>query len=119
MLSVYFEDYKADIGGLKASGLLNKTGSGASEDPDGLMLERLRKFVEHNKLTSQAGNIYIQLVQNRRNAIHAFKDRPIGDDAEFQTALRSHLALLREINDRLPYPDELHHKPREAQLLNS
>jgi hypothetical protein len=51
-------------------------------------------------------------VQQRRNAIHAYKDRPIGDDQEFQAAVLSYLTMLREVNARLPYPDGIY-VPRE------
>jgi hypothetical protein len=54
----------------------------------------------------------IELVQARRNAIHAFKDRPIGDDAEFQNAIHCYLSLLRAVNNQLPYPDDIS-VPRE------
>ena len=49
-----------------------------------------------------------ELVQQRRNAIHAYKDRPIGDDHEFQAAVFSYLMMLREVNARLPYPDAIY-----------
>ena len=46
----------------------------------------------------------MKLVQERRNAIHAFKDRPIGDGAEFWEAVHDYLDMLGDVDDRLPYP---------------
>ena len=80
--------------------------------PDGLALEKLRTYCKVQKLLGVEGDALVELVQQRRNAIHAFKDRPIGDGFEFQKAMRSYLALLRTINGKLPYPDEMY-EPRE------
>lgn len=51
---------------------------------------------------------YLEMVQHRRNAIHAFKLRDIGTFDEWKLALRQHLEFAREINSRLPYPDEIY-----------
>jgi hypothetical protein len=82
---------------------------------DGLGLEKLRNYCKAQKLLDAEGDALVELVQQRRNAIHAFKDRPIGDGIEFQNAVRSYLALLRTINDRLPYPDAMY-EPRERYV---
>jgi hypothetical protein len=55
-----------------------------------------------------AGMALVQLVQQRRNTIHAFKDRPIGDEAEFEQAVRGSLQMLRNVIARLPYPGDEH-----------
>src|SRR5260370_42148708 len=59
--------------------------------PDGLGLEKLRNYCKAQKLLGAEGDALVELVQQRRNAIHAFKERPIGDGIEFQTALRGYL----------------------------
>jgi len=41
----------------------------------------------------------------RRNAIHSFRERALGDRTEFQQYVRAYLDLLRTINDHLPYPE--------------
>ena len=48
----------------------------------------------------------VELVQQRRNAIHAFRNRPIGDHGELVGAVRSYLTVRRTVNARLPYPDD-------------
>jgi hypothetical protein len=112
LLSVFYMDYKADLDTLKkASAFDHKKQKALS--PDGLTLQPLKIFVKEHDLISADGNILVDLVQERRNTIHAFKDKPLGDGAEFQMAVRRYLTLLRRINERLPYPDSVY-VPRET-----
>jgi hypothetical protein len=111
LLSVWYETYKADVENLKKANAYDKAKRRAHA-PDGLGLEQLRNYCKAQKLLGVAGDKLVGLVQQRRNAIHAFQDRTIGDGIEFQGAVRSYLALLRAVNDRLPYPDEVY-EPRE------
>jgi hypothetical protein len=111
LLSVWYETYKADIDNLKKANAYDNAKQ-VAHAPDGLGLEKLRNYCKTNELLGAEGDALVELVQQRRNAIHAFKDRPIGDGNEFQKAVRSYLALLRAINGRLPYPDEMY-EPRE------
>jgi hypothetical protein len=111
LLSVWYETYKADIDNLKKANAYDNAKQMAHA-PDGLGLEKLRNYCKAQKLFGAEGDALVELVQQRRNAIHAFKDRPIGDGFEFQNAVRSYLALLRTINGRLPYPDAMY-EPRE------
>jgi|SRR5665213_18993 len=111
LLSVWYETYKADIENLKKANAYDNAKQ-VAHAPDGLGLEKLRNYCKVKKLLSAKGDALVELVQQRRNAIHAFKDRPIGDGIEFQGAVRGYLVLLRTINRRLPYPDEMY-EPRE------
>lgn len=111
LLSVWYETYKSDIDNLKKANAYDKAKQ-AAHAPDGLALEKLRNYCKAKKLLGDAGDKLAELVQQRRNAIHAFKDRPIGDGVEFQGAVRSYLDLLRALNARLPYPDEMY-EPQE------
>ncbi|WP_156918229.1 hypothetical protein [Bradyrhizobium sp. Cp5.3] len=77
-------------------------------EPDGLTLEPLRKYFKHKGLLSKETLALIELVQQRRNAIHAFKNKNIGTTKEFNDALRAYLNTLREVNGRLPYPDGIY-----------
>jgi len=52
-------------------------------------------------------------IQQRRNAIHAYKDREIGNHDEFLLDVKTYLKFLRYINERLPYPDDIY-IPRET-----
>jgi len=110
-LSVFYHDYEKDIDGLKTAGAYHKKKQ-ALIPPDGLSLEVMRVYFKNRELLGAEIDAYVELVQQRRNAIHAYKDRPIGDDQEFQGAILRYLVMLREVNARLPYPDEIY-APRE------
>lgn len=111
LLSVWYETYKADIDDLKKANAYDKEKQMA-HTPGGLGLEKLRNYCKAKKLLGAEGDALVELVQQRRNAIHAFEDRPIGDGTEFQTAVRGYLKLLRMVSVRLPYPDEIY-EPRK------
>ncbi len=110
-LSVFYHDYQKDIDGLKAAKAYHHRKQ-APISPDGLSLDVMRLYFKNGELLGREFDTYVELVQQRRNAIHAYKDRPIGDDQEFQAAVLSYLMMLREVNARLPYPDEIY-VPRE------
>ena len=111
LLVIYYEDYKTDIENLKSANAYNRS-TQVAHNPVGLTLETLRKFCKTSDLLGSDSDRLVELVQQRRNAIHAFKDRPIGDSVEFQDAVRSYLRLLQEVNSRLPYPSDVY-EPRE------
>lgn len=103
-LSVWYKTYKSDIDAIKPKGKL--------QDPDGLQLEPLRQFFK-KRIWDEKLDGFIQNIQQRRNAIHAFKDRNIGTKKEFFDNVRKYLIILRYINYRLPYPDDIY-APRET-----
>lgn len=107
LLSVWYETYEIDIDDLKKANLYNYTKQ-EPHSPDGVTLEKLKQYCKLKNLLDAADELFVELVQQRRNAIHAFKDRPIGDGSEFQSAVRSYLVFLRKINERLPYPDDVY-----------
>lgn len=100
-LSVYYKDYLNDKDKIIKRGKI--------QDPDCLMLESLRCFCD-DKMWNENDDWdnWILHIQQRRNAIHAFKNRDIGDFNEFYVALRKYLEFLRYINSRLPYPDDIY-----------
>ncbi len=104
-------DYKADLDTLKKASAFDHKKQKAFS-PDGLTLQPLKIFVKEHDLIGADGNALVDLVQERRNTIHAFKDKPLGDGAELQLAMRGYLVLLRRVNERLPYPDNVY-APRE------
>jgi len=111
LLSVWYETYKSDIDILKKAHANDKAKQ-AAHAPDGLAPEKLRNYYKAKELLGDAGDKLAELVQQRRNAIHAFMDRAIGGGVEFQGAVRGYLDLLRAMNARLPYPYEMY-EPRE------
>ncbi|MEF1174580.1 hypothetical protein [Vibrio sinaloensis] len=100
-LTVYYEDYSGDV-----DKLVNRKGK--QVDPDVLAIEKLKQFFKKKELLNEQWLAYIDLVQQRRNAIHAYKDRPLGEHHEFEEAVGQYLLLLRTINRMLPYPDEMY-----------
>lgn len=96
-LSVWYNSYKTDVESIKRKGKL--------QDPDGLQLELLRQFFRKRIWDDELDGI-VQNIQHRRNAIHAFSDRKIGNHDDLLVGIRSYLRLLRYINFRLPYPDD-------------
>ena len=46
------------------------------------------------------------MIQQRRNAIHAFQAKDIGSTADLHAAIPVLLQFIEDINKRLPYPDE-------------
>lgn len=111
LLSVWYEAYRTDIENLKSSNAYDRKKDEA-HSPDVLTIEHLRKYCLRQELLDDVDDELVKLVQERRNAIHAFKNRTIGNGLEFQKAVRGYLRLLRMVNDRLPYPDEIY-EPRE------
>ena len=105
-LSVYYKDYKNDIDAIKKKGEL--------QDPDVLQLESLRQFFKKKIWDKEPWDNWIQKIQQRRNAIHAYKDRDIGSHDEFLDDVRNYLKFLRYINSRLPYPDDVY-TPQEIE----
>ena len=99
-LSVYYENYKEDVHAIRHG----RTGN--LLDPDGLTLEPLRHFFEKSIWTSNdSWNDWIRHIQERRNAIHAYKDRHLGDQPEFVKDVRTYLGLLMHLESCVPYPD--------------
>lgn len=100
-LAVYYEDYKIDIEALK-----HKTGK--IKAPDILVLEEVKTFFKKKQIFDDKWIKYIEYVQQKRNAIHAFKDRDIGSYGDLRKCVKKYLELLQEINSRLPYPDDIY-----------
>lgn len=98
-LCVYYHDYASDVDGMQRRG--------QRIAPDEGQLEELRQFFVKRIWDAGASwNPYVELVQRRRNAVHAFQQRDIGTFQEWTDALRLHLTFVRDIGGGLPYPDE-------------
>jgi hypothetical protein len=74
---------------------------------DGLMLEQLLRFFTKEVWLDEQRDRWegwARRVQQRRNAIHFYKERDIGTFDEFLDDVRKYQALLLEIDGQLPYP---------------
>lgn len=98
-LSAWYETYRTDVDAIKKKEKI--------QDPDGLQLEALRVFFK-KRIWDEKFDALVANIQIRRNAIHSFKDRDIGTRADFFSAVKDYLVILRYINYRLPYPDDIY-----------
>ncbi|OMG52614.1 hypothetical protein BJN45_15185 [Azonexus hydrophilus] len=99
-LAVYYEDYLNDIYAI------SDKRTRAIIEPDALMLEKLRVFFKSRIwMENEPWDAWLSLVQQKRNAIHAFKARNLGTTKELHDALETLLVFVRRINSQLPYPD--------------
>ncbi|MFC5591674.1 hypothetical protein ACFPRA_22570 [Sporosarcina soli] len=73
-------------------------------EPDVLPLEKLKVFLQKNNIFDEKWYPFISLVQQRRNAIHAYKNREIGNWTEFYDSIEKLRTFTQEIKERLPYP---------------
>ncbi len=121
-LSVWHKEYEASV--LKSDLKGYTDDKGDLINPDILMLEKLRVFFEKEiypkeirKVWLEQGRLdsinWILKIQKRRNAIHAYKDREIGDFNEFFIELKNFLIFMRRLTDTFPYPDDFIYKPVE------
>ena len=96
-LSVWLTDYRRDAA--------RRHQLGNMRDPDVLGLEDLRRFINTEIFDGAwSWNDWVLLVQQRRNAIHAYRQRELGSFVEFEAAVRRYLEFLMDINTSLPYP---------------
>ena len=99
--SVFYKDYTKNIDAAI------KTKGGTIKDPDGLMLDPLRQFFHKNIWNEgEQWDEWILKIQNRRNAIHAFQSKTIGNTEELHKEMQTLLAFIERINRQLPYPFE-------------
>ncbi|UVW30640.1 hypothetical protein [Massilia sp. H6] len=111
-LAVHYDSYKNDIETLKDTKAWHKTKKKLL-DPDGLALDTLIDYIQKANLFPTEEIDLCKLVQSRRNAIHAFKDRPIDTGLELHMAIKKYLSMLRSTAQILPYPDDVY-APRET-----
>jgi hypothetical protein len=99
--SIFYEDYQKDIKAPK-----NKRGE--IVEPDVLRLEQLKVIFYKSADIEKEWYDFIDLVQYRRNAIHAYRDKDIGDTKEFYKCLEKYLYFIERVQCRIPYPDEIY-----------
>lgn len=103
LFSIYYLDYLRDADKSRDRSVYDQK-KGRPRDPDGLPYNALKMFAVRKTLFKEDIIEFLNLVQERRNAIHAFKGRKIGDADEFVDAVDDYLRFLREVSCRLPDP---------------
>ena len=111
-LSVYLKIYINDVKGQKRAKAI-KAFEKQGKSPEGLTIQPLRLYCVQKKIIDAECNAYISKVQERRNAIHAFKDKVLGDSSELELSIKEYLIFLRALSTRLPYPSP-EYEPREV-----
>jgi len=105
LLCVYYEDYKIDP---EARLLFDKKlKAKIVAEPDVAAFELMRIFYKKKIWSTDEQDYWddwILSIQQKRNAIHAFKDREIGTLDDFYNNLRIYLKFLQYITSRLPRP---------------
>ncbi len=103
-LSVWSAEYRGDADAILVRGL--------ADEPDLGTMEPMRQLFR-KRIYDERWDDWVRHIQERRNAIHAFRSRDIGELEEFCSDVRRYLEFLRYINGRLPYPGEMY-VPRET-----
>lgn len=102
-LSVYLNDYLDDSTNYK-----NK--KGGILQPDEILFDRLRQYFKDkiwkDRESASEFDDWVLFIQQRRNAIHAFRSREIGTFNDFKSHTKKYLAFLMYHLARLPYPDQ-------------
>lgn len=96
-LSVYLVEYRK-------SPHCYKDSAGKIIDPDILPLEKLKIFLQKENIFDRKWIKFIEKVQQRRNAIHAYKNRDIGTWTELYESIEQLYIFTEEVKKRLPYP---------------
>ena len=97
-LCVYYDEYRSDP---EAFYERNNT---RLKEPEVLELDKLRQFFAKKEIIDERWNDWILYIQQRRNAIHAYKNRDIGNWIEFYLDVRNYYEFLQLMNNNLPYP---------------
>ena len=114
-LCVYLVDYRADNVAKKTRAFHVK--KQILQNPDGLTLEILLSYTNQAELLPPEQVVVSRLIQQRRNAIHAFRNRELGTVEELHAAIREFRLMLRSLHSRLPYPDR-YQTPSEHHRLD-
>lgn len=102
-LSIYYQDFQADVGALKKANAYDYKKQ-SHKAPDGLTLDVLRRYATEKDLFQESERSLIHLIQERRNAVHAFQNRELGTAAEFKKTVRGYLGFLQSVDSSIPYP---------------
>jgi hypothetical protein len=86
-----------------------KRNSGTELEPDELFFGQMCGFFEKvvwARSTVDRFSRWINMVRERRNAIHAYRDREIGTFSDFHKSVIKYRQFLLDCEGTVPYPDE-------------
>jgi hypothetical protein len=107
-LGVYITDYQNSREDLEAINAIEQKGAnhGQPFPPSSIQFEKIRQLLSRREIFLPDDLTFIALVQARRNAIHAFNNREIGNAKEFRSSIRTYRVFIADLATRLPYPDD-------------
>lgn len=81
-----------------------RNSKGKKIKPEKIRFDVLRKYYKNNILVKSGGkfNDWIQSIQTKRNAIHAFNYKEIGTNQELQNDFNSYLDFIEYLINRMP-----------------
>lgn len=105
---VYINDYNNSAEDLAAIDALRKKGprKGEHYPPDELAMEKIRQLIARRRIFPDAERELIALIQSRRNAIHSFNDREIGNTGAYRATVAEYRVFIADLAARLPYPED-------------
>lgn len=108
-LGVYITDYHNSLEDLAAINEIQQNGAnqGQPYPPSSIQFEKIRQLISRREIFPSDDLAMIGLIQSRRNAIHAFNNREIGDSDEFRATVLIYKIFIANLASRLPYPSEL------------
>ena len=93
---------------------------GKAVEPDEIRFSDLCRFFQNTVWTKNQKDKwepFVNLVRERRNAIHAYKDRPIGSFDEFYKAVLTYRNFMLDLEGQVPYPDEQYSYPADISAM--
>jgi hypothetical protein len=102
LMKIFLSVYRSDYGRAPLVDAQRQT-----LEVDGLSLDKLLQFFSRNVWVATQRDRWegwAKRMQQRRNAIHFYKERNIGTFEEFLDDVRKYQVLLLEIDGQLPYP---------------
>jgi hypothetical protein len=94
---------------------------GKAVEPDELRFIELCRFFQNTvwlKREKKQWEPFVNLVRERRNAIHAYKNRSIGSFKEFTKAVIKYRSFLLAHEGQVTYPDEQYSYPYDIEAMH-
>lgn len=107
-LGVYINDHHNSLEDLAAINAIQQNGAnqGQPYPPSSIQFEKIRQLISRREIFPSDDLAMIELIQSRRNAIHAFNNREIGDSDEFRATVSIYKIFIANLASRFPYPTE-------------
>ncbi len=108
LLSIYAVTYQQTVSDKRGESIYKRLWdekANTAKGPDTLMFDMLREFFRANVWTPdqvEKWDKWLIYIRDCRNAIHAYRSRPLGTVADLEDAIRAYEDFLDDIAGRLP-----------------